>query len=119
METLEPSTTPAAGASEANPPASAAKSAGSSGPSSDPDESETPLGDRRMAVFSTESSRYSSVVSFAGAVLLAIAALRGERVGLGLVDLAGWGDASSTRTGWRGLDLNARTLMGALFSKLR
>ena len=46
---------------------------------------ETPLGDRRTAVSSTESSRYSWVVSFAGAVLLDMAALRGEGEGLELL----------------------------------
>src|SRR3954468_23661295 len=84
MESLEPSTTPAAGASEAKPPASAAAMSGdSSGPSSD-DSDGAPWGERRTAVSSTESSRYSWVVSFAGAVLLDMASLRaeGERVEL-------------------------------------
>jgi hypothetical protein len=65
------------------------------------------------------------VVSFAGAVLLDMAALRGEGVELETGDETGEEDSSSRRSGTdvgagagrRGLDLNAR--IGEFFSKLR
>src|SRR5882724_12893232 len=93
----------------------------SSGPSSEED-SVGPLGERRTAVSSTESSRYSWVVSFAGAVLWDMAAWRGVGEGLELLleeVLPGFGRADdSGAPEWVPRAGPGRVIEG-LFSKLR